>query len=177
MNDAPQPEIATHHHFGNTPIFVFCDHASNMIPDRLNCLGLPADLLHTHIAYDIGAAAVASNLAQALSGKLFTCGFSRLVIDANRSPDTADLIPEISDRIPIPGNQDLTPQERTARIIEFHAPYHQHLGTAISAFIARHEAPLFLCIHSFTNRLMGAKEERPWRLVCSGTRMNNRPVL
>lgn len=162
MTNVFQTEIASHHRFGDAPVFVFCDHASNAVADHLNCLGLPADLLKTHIAYDIGAAKVAAGLAQAISGELFNCGFSRLVVDANRAPDAADIIPKHSDRIPIPGNQNLSDKDRIERIDHFHAAYHQKLGTAIKAFKDKHANPLYLCIHSFTNRLMGASEERPW---------------
>ncbi|WP_375206143.1 N-formylglutamate amidohydrolase [Hyphococcus sp.] len=155
-------EIAHLETFGAAPVFVFCDHASNAMPASLNCLGLPEDILKTHIAYDIGAGAVAHGVAQRLEGTLFRCGFSRLVIDPNRALTTPDLIPAASDQIPIPGNQMLSEADRQARIDEFHIPYHDLLDQALDDMTASNGAPLVVSIHSFTNRLMGAKEDRPW---------------
>ena len=43
----------------DTGLVLVCDHASNDIPEPYGTLGLPAEQLRRHIAYDIGAAAVA----------------------------------------------------------------------------------------------------------------------
>ena len=47
-------------------LLLLCDHARNAIPDAYGTLGLPADQLERHIAYDIGAEAVTRILAQKL---------------------------------------------------------------------------------------------------------------
>ncbi len=148
--------------FGGAPVFVFCDHASNVIPADLNCLGLPGDILNTHIAWDIGAGALATELAKRLEGTLFTCGYSRLIVDPNRAPDTDDLIPAASDQIPIPGNQMLSEADRSSRIERFHIPYHDRLDAALDDMTALHGPPFVIAVHSFTNRLMGAAADRPW---------------
>ncbi len=157
-------DIAHLERFGAAPVFVFCDHASNAMPEDMNCLGLPEDILKTHIAYDIGAGALAAALARRLEGTLFRSGFSRLVIDPNRPLTSHDLIPATSDQIPIPGNQMLSEEDREARINRFHVPYHDRLDTALDETVAQSGAPFVISIHSFTNRLMGAKEDRPWAL-------------
>ena len=54
-----------------------CDHASNALPANYGRLGLPPELFETHIAADIGAAAVTGALTTAV---LFTLG--RLAIGA-----------------------------------------------------------------------------------------------
>ena len=148
--------------FGDAPFFVFCDHASNFIPDDLNCLGLPEDLLDTHIAWDMGASALATELGSLLKGTVFKCAFSRLIIDANRDPTAKDIIPAVSDQIPVPGNQSLKEEEKKQRVSRFHAPYHDGLSNALIDLISRAPNPFIISIHSFTNRLMGAEEERPW---------------
>lgn len=148
--------------YGDAPVFIFCDHASNVIPDDLCCLGLPSDLLTSHIAWDIGAAAVSDAIAERLGARLFKCGFSRLVVDPNRAPDALDLIPAVSDRIPIPGNAAIDDEERAARLARFHAPYHDALGDALDQFTREHPQAFVVSIHSFTDRLMGAAEPRPW---------------
>ncbi len=155
-------EIAHLEKFGAAPVFIFCDHASNAIPAALNCLGLPEDILKTHIAWDIGAGALAAGLAQRLQGTLFRCGFSRLIIDPNRAIGTQDIIPPTSDQIPIPGNQMLSDDDCKARIDQFHIPYHDLMDAALDDFIATCGEPFVISVHSFTNRLMGAAEDRPW---------------
>jgi predicted N-formylglutamate amidohydrolase len=147
---------------GDAPYFVFCDHASNYIPDDLKCLGLPDDLLDTHIAWDIGAGALATELGSLLDGTVFLCAFSRLIIDANRDPAANDIIPAVSDQIPIPGNQMLEEAVTRARIDRFHTPYHDGLNNALNDMISNAPIPFVISVHSFTNRLMGASDERPW---------------
>lgn len=155
-------ETFTVQKFGDAPFFVFCDHASNFIPEELNCLGLPEDLLETHIAWDIGAGALATALATRLKGMLFLCAFSRLIIDPNRDVSAHDIIPAVSDQIPIPGNQKLGEDDRKARIGGFHTPYHTALEKELRGFMTGGGTPFVISIHSFTNRLMGASHERPW---------------
>src|SRR5579863_8891224 len=72
---------------GRAPLLLVCDHASDAIPRRLGTLGVGPRELVTHIAYDIGAAAVAEGLAAAFDAPLVKAGFSRLVIDCNRVLD------------------------------------------------------------------------------------------
>ena len=148
--------------YGDAPYFIFCDHASNRVPDGLNALGLPDDILQTHIAWDIGARDMTHELARRLSGEAFVCEFSRLVLDPNRDPAADDLIPPTSDQIPIPGNQMLSGDDRDKRIERFHRPYHEYLGNTICAFTDRHASPFVVSIHSYTKRLMGARHDRPW---------------
>ncbi len=156
--------IASQKRFGDAPYFVFCDHASNVIPAEMNCLGMPDDLLATHIGWDIGAGALAFALGEALAGETFACEFSRLVIDANRATDSNDIIPATSDQIPIPGNQMLSAEEKSSRIKNFHTPYHERLSAALDDFSARHADAFVISVHSFTNRLMGAADDRPWKV-------------
>ena len=44
------------------PVLLVCDHASAHIPAELNNLGVADRHLHDHIAWDIGAGAVATEL-------------------------------------------------------------------------------------------------------------------
>lgn len=162
MTDDLSIPIATSEQFGPAPFFVFCDHASNAIPLDMDCLGLPSDILQTHIAWDIGAGALSRRLAERLNGRLFECGFSRLIIDVNRDLTSHDLIPAASDQIPVPGNQMLTEADRRRRFTEFHEPYHRRLEAALDEATAGADTLFVISVHSFTNRLMGAAEDRPW---------------
>jgi len=161
MNNSPRATITRH---GAAPFFVFADHASNAIPDAYHDLGLPADLLQTHIAWDIGAGALAFEVAERLKGVSLLCAFSRLVVDSNRALDTRDLIPETSDQIPIPGNQGLNDGEWQRRINDFHRPYHDEIEGVVETLITTHAAPFVVSIHSFSQRLLGALEDRPWHI-------------
>jgi predicted N-formylglutamate amidohydrolase len=156
--------IATLTRFGDEPYFVFCDHASNAIPSDLHFLDMPEDMLQTHIAWDIGASAAAAALAKKLSATYFQCGFSRLIIDPNRDLRAPDLIPANSDQIAIPGNQNINEEERRRRINAFHVPYHNRLDRALYEMTQLHAAPFIISVHSFTHRMMGATEDRPWRI-------------
>lgn len=162
MIDAQSSSIAKISRYGDAPYFIFCDHASNAVPADLHCLGLPSDFLTTHIAWDIGARALSHAVAERLGGTLLECCFSRLVIDVNRDLTSRDLIPAASDQIPVPGNQMLSDVERARRIAEFHEPYHRRLGQALDDAQAKTPSLFAVSIHSFTDRLMGAADDRPW---------------
>ena len=149
---------------GDAPMFVFVDHASKTIPPAYDDLGLPEDVLATHIGWDIGAGALGLALAKAFQAKALFCGFSRLLIDPNRSLDKTDLIPSEADRIPIPGNEGMDAAERHRRIETYHQPYHEQLELALDQVRRDHQDPLILSVHSFTPRLLGDAQIRPWHM-------------
>ncbi|GLQ21501.1 N-formylglutamate amidohydrolase [Algimonas porphyrae] len=135
----------------NEAVFIFADHASNHVPDWVGDLGVgPADM-RRHIAWDIGTETVARTLCDTLSCSGLICGFSRLVVDANRDPDAPGLIPVITDGTDIPANHGLSHAQITARTNRLYRPYHDAIGAALDT---RPKA-LALSIHSFTPQLRG----------------------
>jgi predicted N-formylglutamate amidohydrolase len=139
-------------------LLVTADHASAAVPHGV-ALGVEAAAMTTHIAVDIGTAELARGLAARLGAPAVIATVSRLVIDFNREPDAAGLIPHISDGVRIPGNDGLPDIERAHRLEAFHAPYH----AAIDAAIAETAPALLVSIHSFTPQLATRPEEaRPW---------------
>jgi predicted N-formylglutamate amidohydrolase len=141
---------------GRSPVVLTCEHASNFIPERYGRLGLPDAELQRHIAWDIGAAALAEALSQALDAPLFLGTHSRLLIDLNRPAGAPSSIPLRSEAIDIPGNRDLDPQERAWRERALLAPYHER----IARFLDRRAGPTVLvAIHSFTPVYLG--DRRP----------------
>ena len=56
----------------------------------------------------------------------------------------------------------LSEAERARRMAAFHIPYHERLNEAVGDMVDKHERPFVVSIHSFTNRLMGAPDIRPW---------------
>ncbi|HEY1146162.1 MAG TPA: N-formylglutamate amidohydrolase, partial [Allosphingosinicella sp.] len=107
---------------GDCPIILVCEHASNHIPAEYDGLGLAPSDLTRHIAWDIGAAAVARRLSALLGAPAFLGAYSRLLIDLNRPLDSATSIPVRSEATVIAGNHDLSPAERRRRQTMIFAP-------------------------------------------------------
>lgn len=147
---------------GKSPYLFVCEHASNFIPDSFDGLGLDAEALNAHIAWDPGAVEVARHLSAALDAPLVEAGLSRLLIDCNRPLDARDLIPEISETTVVPGNHELGSVERTARIDLSHRPFHRRIEEVINARAARGQASWVVTIHSFTPIYRGVS--RPWQI-------------
>ena len=143
---------------GKAPLLLIADHASSAVPPGID-LGIDMALLGNHIAVDIGTAALTRAMAAALAAPAIVARVSRLVIDCNRDPAVAEVIPVASDGHVIPGNLLLTTIERALRIDAIHAPYH----AAIAASIARIRPALMVSIHSFTPQLATRPDDaRPW---------------
>ena len=98
-----------------SPFFLTCEHAGRAFPDRLGTLGLAAPDLERHIAWDIGAAAVARGLSARVDAAIVAQRYSRLVVDCNRAPGAADLVVEVSEDTDVPGNQGLSEAAIEAR--------------------------------------------------------------
>jgi len=145
---------------GGSPFVLACDHASRRIPRALGDLGLSEADRAAHIAWDIGAAAVAQRLSAALDATLVLQNYSRLVIDCNRPPTAPDSIPRQSGGIPIPGNAVITEAEASARQREFFDPYHAALGWILAERGAAGRTPVLIAMHSFTPAYPG--QVRPW---------------
>lgn len=148
----------------NKCFLVVCDHASNHIPSTLE-LGISDSDKARHIAYDLGAAGVATTLAEALGCPLIMAGFSRLVIDPNRGLDDPTLIIETSDGTNIIGNHNIDDETRKVRIQTYYEPYHHAIATVIEEALSVEQIPIILSIHSFTPHLsLTDKEPRPWEI-------------
>jgi len=130
----------------DTPLFLFGDHASRHIPERYENLGLTGDDLTRHIAWDIGTEAVIRGLCERFKCGAVVAGFSRLLIDPNRSKRMESLIPDSSDGTLIPGNQNVDAVGRTERIETLYDPYHAALSQALNSL----SSPLTVSVHSFT---------------------------
>jgi len=152
---------------GKTPLILICDHACNHIPASLVNLGLEEEQLSKHIGWDIGAALITQEISHILDATAILCGTSRLVIDANRSPNDDECIPEFSDNFCIPGNQDLTMSHRKDRIKKYFWPSHDAISDAIDTFRRDSQyprnIPIIFSIHTFTPKLESQKKlTRPW---------------
>lgn len=147
------------------PFVFLCDHASNHIPAELRDLNLPAGELTRHIAWDIGAAGVTETLSDFFCAPAAFSAHSRLVVDCNRHPDAADLIPEISDGLVIPGNLNLSADQRRERIERYFHPYHDAIESILREREARGIESTIVSVHSMTPSLNGI--DRPWQISFS----------
>jgi predicted N-formylglutamate amidohydrolase len=136
-------------------VLVVADHASNRVPPDID-LGIAPELLHQHIAVDIGVAGIAERMAAHDGIAALLGGVSRLVCDTNRTEADPAAIPETSDGHAIPGNIGI---DREARLARFHRPFH----AALDRLLEETPPALTLILHSYTPRLASRPAElRPW---------------
>lgn len=140
---------------------ITCDHATNIVPDFVagGDLGLPAEDMARHIAYDIGAAGVTRALAAQLGCTAILSRFSRLVIDPNRGEDDPTLLMQLYDGTIIPANRDITADAVETRLNRLYRPYHD----ALAELAARRDDTVIVSVHSFTPQLRG-RAPRPWHI-------------
>jgi predicted N-formylglutamate amidohydrolase len=147
---------------GTAPAVLLCDHASNTIPQTLGDLGLDEVARSQHIAWDIGAAEVVAHLTEMLDAPAVLSGFSRLVVDCNRTVDDPTAMRQISDGIVVPGNRGLDATARSLRAEGCYWPYHRAVTEVIDEVAARAAMPAIISIHTCTPVMKDF--ERPWHI-------------
>jgi predicted N-formylglutamate amidohydrolase len=152
--DEPSPVLASRPD-GRSTFVIAVDHASRRIPRCLATLGVAEAELERHIAWDIGALAVAQSVSAAMDAPLIAQNYSRLVIDCNRHPGAPTSIPTLSESTPIPGNADLPAEQVSARRREIFDPYHQHLAAVLGERAAAGRRTILIVQHSMTNVFKG----------------------
>lgn len=156
------PPYMTYNEHGKAPVLVVADHASPFFPASMNQLGLADWVVERHVAWDIGVDELARCLADALDAQAVLAGFSRLIVDPNRQPDDPSAFPSISDGIAIPGNIDLSEEDRARRIQSFFKPYHDAITARLEQFEARDICPAFIAVHTCTPEF--DRIVRPWHI-------------
>ena len=155
---------------GTSDLFLTADHAGRAIPAALHDLGVPETERRRHIGWDIGIAGVTERLSALLDATAILQTYSRLVIDCNRDPSWDSAMPEISEYTPLPGNRNLSPQARQARIDAIFTPYHDRIRALLDARANRRT--VLVAMHSFTPSFKG--ESRSMQV---GMLYNNDPRL
>ena len=135
---------------GRSPVLLVCEHASNVLPAHFGDLGLPSEALLSHIAWDPGALSVARGISEGIDATLVYQRFSRLIYDCNRPPSSPGAMPEVSEIYAVPGNTDLTAEERLARTDALYVPFHDAIRGLIRDRRARGQDSIIVTIHSFT---------------------------
>jgi predicted N-formylglutamate amidohydrolase len=169
------PPVREYNEQGRSPFLLTCDHYGRLIPRVLGDLGLPESELTRHIAWDIGIAGVSEMLSKHLDAHLIVQRYSRLVIDCNRPPHVASLIPLISEATTVPGNEGITREQAAVRRAEIFDPYHNRIEAIIDARRHRNMPTILVSLHSFTPVYAGV--ERPWHIAALYQRDRTLPPL
>jgi len=145
-----------------SPFLITCDHAGRRLPRALGDLGLSANDLERHIAWDLGAAGVTRELARALGAFASLQVYSRLVIDCNRRLGVPSSIAEVSEDTVIPGNRGLTATQAEQRAQAVFAPYHACILAELERRKRAAQPTVLIAMHSFTPSFKGVS--RPWHV-------------
>ncbi len=145
-----QPAPIVENASGKGGVVLICEHAGQLVPESVGSLGLDAQAMSTHIAWDIGAASLARALSKELDAPLILQRYSRLVFDCNRVMEAPDAIVEVSDGVEIPANQKLSSAGRQARFDQVYIPFERAIEQVIEDCLLQGTSPAIVCIHSFT---------------------------
>jgi predicted N-formylglutamate amidohydrolase len=162
LGNGEVPPVLEQNAAGRSPFLLTADHYGRLIPRALGDLGVPADELTRHIAWDIGIAGVAEALSKQLDAHLIAQRYSRLVIDCNRPPGAPSSIPVMSEATRIPGNEALAPGAAEARQAAIFDPYHHRIAEVIDARLRDGRPTVLVALHSFTPVYAGVA--RPWHI-------------
>lgn len=144
------PPFTIHNPVGKAPFLLVCDHASRAFPRALGQLGVADWVLERHVAWDIGSADLCRALSDRFDAPAVMAGYSRLVVDLNRQLHDPSAFIAVSDGIAIPGNLELSEDDRRARVESFFAPYHGAVAQRLDAFRSRGHVPALVSIHTCT---------------------------
>lgn len=156
----PEPAVAIERADAPSPVVLVCDHASNRLPSRYGSLGLTANDLLKHFAWDPGALAISRRLSELLDAPLAYGCVSRLLLDVNRHPSDFDSIVESADGAAVPGNLGLSAAERERRAADIYAPYHAAIEDLLAKRVRQGRRSAMVAIHTYTPNLHGIL--RPW---------------
>lgn len=147
---------------GKTPCILVCDHASNLVPQKLQRLGMSDDDLQQHYAVDIGVKKITEVMSEALDAPAIFGNYSRLVVDLNRKVDHPTAFVMTGEGKPVPGNIVMDDTDRAQRIEELYNPFHDKLSSMIDDYLAQGVVPAVIAIHSFTPVFYN--QRRPWEI-------------
>lgn len=150
LNERDGDPVAVENAQGRSPVLLVCEHASLKLPERLGNLGLSDDALSSHIAWDPGALAVSRLMSRSLDATLIHQRFSRLIYDCNRPPESPAAIRDVSEVFRIPGNENLSAEEKTARAEALYFPFQNRIRDEIVRRRGEGQSPVLVTMHSFT---------------------------
>ena len=146
----------------HSKIILLCDHASKIIPKKYKNLGLSQKNVNRHIGWDIGALKLAKKISKKINSTLIYSGYSRLLVDCNRSLKSKDAFIKKSEDTIIPGNIDINKNEKIVRAKKYYSPYHNVIKKIIEKQLKKDIIPIIVSIHSFTPKYLN--KSRPWHI-------------
>jgi predicted N-formylglutamate amidohydrolase len=130
-------------------LLITCEHGGNDVPEKYKTLfEKDSDVLFTHRGYDIGALDIARYLSEHLKSELFYSTITRLLVEANRSIDNAQLFSEFT--------SSLSENEKDVITEKYYHPYRKQVESFIKA---QENRIIHIGMHSFTPVLNGAKRD------------------
>ncbi|MEE9314149.1 MAG: N-formylglutamate amidohydrolase [Rhizobiaceae bacterium] len=147
LNVKEQPSVEIINRNGKSNIVLVCEHASNRMPASLDNLGLETEAVQSHAAWDPGALRVAQYLSKYLDAPLVAARYSRLVYDLNRPPENPQAMNTESEIYAIPGNQNLSIEEKQSRTEELYIPFHKTVSDVMDRV---GDGCVMITIHTFT---------------------------
>jgi len=153
------PAFSEARRHGRSNFVIVVDHASARIPRSLSDLGVPQSELQRHIAWDIGALAVARHVSEALDAPMVAQNYSRLVIDCNRDPKVATSIPTVSESTEVPGNIGLSEEQRLVRRAAIFDPYHDRIAALLDERKVAGRPTILVSQHSMTDIYKGVRRQ------------------
>lgn len=136
----------THH---DTTLLLTCEHAGNRIPGEYQPLfvNAQADLM-SHRGWDPGALPVAQALARHFGVPVIANSWSRLLVEANRSPTNRDIWSTYTAGLP---------RSERAEILErYWWPHRLAVESAVDEASGDQQRVVHVAVHSFTNVKDGA---------------------
>lgn len=160
-------------------LMLTCEHASNKLPAAFK-KAVPADVLKTHRAYDIGACAVFRKLVRFAKPEFYSEGkFSRLFVDLNRTLTNKSAFSEYYDALEASDKAaaEKAKAQATAYWQEYRAAIEKYVESAIKPKTRTAKpAPeiVHLGIHSFTPVLNGKVRNADIGILYDPTRPQER---
>jgi predicted N-formylglutamate amidohydrolase len=127
---------------------VSCEHGGKRVPARYrHFFRGREELLQSHRAYDVGALALARDLAEALQAPLFVSTTSRLLIDLNRSVGHP--------RLNFAAIRQAPAMVRSEILERYYLPYRNRVEADIASAVGHGSRVIHVSSHSFTPELDG----------------------
>lgn len=131
-----------------TEFLITCEHGGNRIPvPYVKLFQDYGALLRTHRGYDMGALAMARELARVLAAPLVASTTSRLLIDLNRSVGHKHLYSAMS--------RSATISVRRQIVKRYYRPYRDKAESLVHRAVAGSKRVVHISSHSFTPELDG----------------------
>lgn len=129
-------------------LLLTCEHAGNRVPRDLNARFTPhAALLASHRGWDPGALPIAEAMATQLNAPMMAYGWTRLLIEPNRSLHHPALFSVLSRTLP--------PQTKSRLIEQYYRPHRDAVEYTLRTWRDAGRTVLHVGVHTFTPEMDG----------------------